>query len=112
MIDNLQQGTTMVVNSMEESQRNSSSSVEKANLADEKMQTIVGALQEVDNENQAVAEATRQQSDVIKSIDEDILQLMELNEQGVSNLQQTQNACDSLQQEFGDLNKLVGQFKV
>nr|WP_241242427.1 methyl-accepting chemotaxis protein [Thalassotalea sp. G2M2-11] len=112
MIDNLQQGTISVVTAMEESQKNSQSSVEKANFADEKMQTIVSALNKVDNENHAVAEATRQQSDVIKSIDEDILQFMELNQQGVSNLQQTESACDSLQQEFSDLNKLVSQFKV
>ncbi len=112
MIENLQQGTISVVNSMEESQRNSQTSVEKANVADETMQIIVGSLKEVDNENHAVAEATKQQSDVIKSIDEDIMQLMELNQQGVSNLQQTQDACDSLQREFSDLNQLVGQFKV
>ncbi len=112
MIENLQQGTISVVTSMEESQKNSEASVEKAHLADEKMQTIIGALQKVDNENHAVADATKQQSHVIKSIDEDILQLMDLNQQGVVNFQQTENACDSLQEEFASLNKLVGQFKV
>ena len=112
MIENLQSGTISVVNAMEQSQKNSDASVEKANLADEKMQAIIGALQEVDNENHAVAEATSQQSDVIKSIDEDILQLMELNEQGVSNLKQTENACDSLQQEFSTLSDIVSKFKV
>jgi len=112
MIENLQQGTTSVVGSMEASQRNSAASVEKANIADEKMHTIVEALQEVDNENHAVASATQQQSDVIKSIDEDIVQLMDINQQGVENLKQTEDACDSLQQEFSSLNNLVGQFKV
>ena len=112
MIENLQQGTISVVDSMEQSQANSGSSVEKANLADEKMQAIVGALQDVDSENHAVAEATRQQSDVIKSIDEDIMQLMDLNQISVENLQQTDQACDSLQDEFSGLNELVGKFKV
>ncbi|MEW6990574.1 methyl-accepting chemotaxis protein [Colwelliaceae bacterium 6441] len=112
MIDNLQQGTVSVVSSMAESQRNSTTSVDKANIADEKMQSIIQSLQDVDNENHAVAEATKQQSDVIKSIDEDILQLMELNQQGVSTLQQTDQACDSLQAEFRSLNALVGKFKV
>jgi methyl-accepting chemotaxis protein len=37
---------------------------------------------------------------------------MELNQQGVQNLQQTQEACNSLQQEFTGLNDLVGKFKV
>jgi methyl-accepting chemotaxis protein len=112
MIDNLESGTNAVVTSMEESQKNSTSSVVKATIADEKMQLIIHMLQQVDDENHAVADATQQQVSVIKSIDEDILQLMDLNQQGVQNLQQTQEACDSLQQEFTGLNDLVGKFKV
>ena len=112
MIDNLQQGTVTVVTSMEQSQRNSTTSVNKANVADQKMKSIIESLHKVDNENHAVADATKQQSHVIQSIDEDIIQLMELNKQGVSNLQQTHQACDSLQDEFSDLTTLVGKFKV
>jgi methyl-accepting chemotaxis protein len=112
MIDNLESGTLAVVTSMEESQKNSTASVEKAIVADEKMQLIIQSLQQVDNENHAVSQATQQQVNVIKSIDEDILQLMDLNQEGVQNLQQTQQACDSLQQEFTGLNELVGKFKV
>ncbi|WDD99424.1 methyl-accepting chemotaxis protein [Thalassomonas actiniarum] len=112
MIENLQNGTGAVVSSMSQSQENSTASVEMAGLADEKMQQIIQSLTQVDIENHAVSDATQQQAAVIKSIDEDILQLMELNQQGVSNLQQTQDACDGLQQEFAGLNTLVGQFKV
>jgi len=112
MIDNLQSGTVAVVSSMVESQKNSAESVDKASVADEKMQLIIGSLTQVDSENQAVSEATKQQVNVIQSIDEDIIQLMELSEQGVQNLQETQQACDGLQQEFKGLNNLVGKFKV
>ncbi|WDE12201.1 methyl-accepting chemotaxis protein [Thalassomonas haliotis] len=112
MIDNLQNGTGAVVASMSQSQENSATSVEMAGLADEKMRQIIQSLAQVDIENHAVSDATQQQAAVIKSIDKDILQLMELNQQGVSNLQQTQDACDGLQQEFAGLNTLVGQFKV
>ncbi|NQZ81652.1 MAG: methyl-accepting chemotaxis protein [Colwellia sp.] len=112
MIDNLQKGTLAVVSSMSESQKNSAESVDKATVADEKMQLIIGSLTQVDSENQAVSEATRQQVNVIESIDEDIIQLMELSEQGVQNLQETQQACDGLQQEFKGLNELVSKFKV
>jgi methyl-accepting chemotaxis protein len=112
MIDNLQSGTVAVVSSMEESQKNSAESVDKATVADEKMQLIIGSLTQVDGENQAVSEATRQQVNVIQSIDDDIIQLMDLSEQGVQNLQETQQACDGLQQEFKGLNELVGKFKV
>jgi len=70
------------------------------------------SLTNVDNENHAVSEATQQQVTVIQSIDEDITSLMDLNEQGVANLQQTQHACDSLQIEFISLNELIDKFKV
>lgn len=112
MIDKLQQGTLSVVSSMEKSQKNSSDSVDKANVADQQMHSIVRSLEQVDNENHAVAEATQQQSDIMVSIDEDITQLMELNQQGVENLQQTDQACDRLKSEFSRLNSLVGKFKV
>ena len=112
MINNLESGTEAVVTSMEQSQKNSASSVEKATIADEKMQLIIQSLQQVDDENHDVSEATQQQVTVIKSIDEDILELMDLNQEGVQNLQQTQQACDSLQHEFTELNTLVSKFKV
>jgi len=112
MIENLQQGTVAVVQSMEKSKLNSGVSVEKANVADQQMHLIHQALTEVDNENHAVADATKQQGVVINSIDEDINGLMELTKLSVENLQLTHKACDGLQQEFADLNRLVGQFKV
>lgn len=112
MVENLESGTAAVVISIDESQKNSNTSVEKASVADEKMKLIIQSLQKVDDENHAVAEATQQQVTVIKSIDEDILELMDLNQQGVQNLQQTQQACDSLQTEFTGLNELVAKFKV
>jgi methyl-accepting chemotaxis protein len=112
MVENLESGTAAVVTSIDESQKNSNTSVEKASIADEKMKLIIQSLQKLDDENHAVAEATQQQVTVIKSIDEDILELMDLNQQGVQNLQQTQQACDSLQTEFTGLNELVAKFKV
>ncbi|NMP30567.1 methyl-accepting chemotaxis protein [Thalassotalea sp. M1531] len=112
MIENLQQGSTSVVSVMDESQKNSESSVELANVAGEKMQQIITELADVDRENHAVADATMQQVSVIQSIDEDIMQLMDLNQQGVTNHQQTQAACDELQAAYDNLNSLVGQFKV
>ena len=112
MIGSLQQGSSVVVDTMAESQTNSASSVALANVAGDKMQQVIGALSDVERENHSVAVATEQQVNVIQSIDEDILQLMNLNEQGVDNLQQTQHACDELQQVFDDLNGLVRKFKV
>ncbi|MFD2165580.1 methyl-accepting chemotaxis protein [Thalassotalea euphylliae] len=112
MIDNLQSGSATVVDSMTESKRTSEASVAMANAAGETMQHIIEALRAVDVENHAVAEATQQQVNVIQSIDEEVMQLMHLNQEGVDNLQQTQAACDDLQVAFDDLNALVSKFRV
>ncbi|QOL26184.1 methyl-accepting chemotaxis protein [Thalassotalea sp. LPB0316] len=112
LIENLQIGTSSVVQTMHESQQNSASSVELANQADIQMKEIINALTQVDNENHAVASATKQQVDMIQSIDQDVHNMMALNDQGVSSLKQTNQACDLLQSEFESLNTLVSKFKV
>jgi len=112
IIENLQQGTNAVVSTMEESQINTGISVDMANVADQQMQKIIESLNDVDHENSSVATATQEQVNMIQTIDADIIELMAMNEKGVDNLHQTEEACDSLQQEFGGLNNIVRQFKV
>ncbi|GLX80788.1 methyl-accepting chemotaxis protein [Thalassotalea eurytherma] len=112
LIENLQVGTSSVVQTMHESQENSASSVDLANQADIEMREIIKSLTQVDDENHAVATATKQQVDMIQSIDHDVNNMMALNDQGVSSLKQTHQACDLLQSEFASLDKLVSQFKV
>lgn len=112
LIENLQNGTANVVKTMQESKNNSHSSVQLANQADQQMQEIITGLTQVDDENHAVAMATKQQVDMIQSIDKDVHEMMTLNDQGVSSLKQTHQACDVLQSEFKSLSKLVSQFKV
>jgi len=112
LIENLQNGTANVVKTMQESKDNSHSSVQLANQADQQMQEIITGLTQVDDENHAVAMATKQQVDMIQSIDKDVHEMMTLNDQGVSSLKQTHQACDVLQSEFKSLSKLVSQFKV
>ena len=74
--------------------------------------TLKAFINEVAAENQSVAAATEQQSQVIQALDEDILQLTSLNQEEDGNLQQSMSSCDQLQHQFERLNTLVSRFRL
>ena len=112
LIENLQQGAKAAVQTMEQSQGSSQSSVAMANNAGEKMQFILSSLSAIDSENVAVAQATKQQEKLINGIEEEMTLVNSLNDNREANLQHTITACDQLQQQFNQLDVLVSQFKV
>lgn len=112
LIANLQQGADGAVQTMQESQTSSQTSVDMANNAGEKMQSIQTSLGDIDSENNAVVRGTRQQESLIGGIDEEMALLGKLDQQRAQCLQQTIDACDQLQRQFDRLDTLVGQFKV
>ena len=112
LITNLQQGADAAVETMRSSHSSSQTSVDMANDAGEKMRAIEQALVDIDNENNAVAQSTRQQEVLIGGIDEEMAQLNNIEQKRADCLQQTIEACDELQQQFARLDALVGQFKV
>lgn len=112
LIENLQKGAQDAVTTMEQSQSSSQSSVKMAHNAGDKMQFILSSLSDIDSENIAVAEATKQQENLIGSIDREMTQVNGLNQKRADSLEHTIAACDQLQHQFDRLNTLVGQFKV
>lgn len=112
MILNLQTGAQSVVTTMEHNKSSCGTCVDSASHAGDQMSEIIVAIDEVVTENQSVATATEQQSKVIQTLDEDILQLTQLNQQETDNLEQTMAACDQLQQQFESLNTLVSRFRL
>lgn len=112
LIANLQRGAHGAVETMLESQESSQTSVVMANNAGEQMSSIQASLGDIDSENNAVVQGTRQQEALIADIDKEMAQLNELDQHRAECLQQTIEACDQLQQQFDRLDTLVGQFKV
>lgn len=112
LIASLKQGADNAVNTMQQSQKSSHTSVEMANHAGQEMASIQSSLADIDNKNNAVVDGTHQQEDLIGNIDNEMNQLNELDHRRADSLQHTIEACDHLQQQFDRLNTLVGQFKV
>ena len=112
MIEELQVGARESVSTMSESQRHSQDSVEIANLAGERLNSVTQRIGEIDGMNQSVATATEEQTAVVESINVDITEINTLNQEGVENLHATLRACSDLEQQASRLKQLVGSFRI
>ena len=112
MIEELQVGARDSVSTMSESQRHSLDSVEIANLAGERLNSVTQRIGEIDGMNQSVATATEEQTSVVESINMDITEINTLNQEGVENLHSTLRACTDLEQQASRLKQLVGSFRI
>ncbi|VVN40921.1 methyl-accepting chemotaxis protein [Pseudomonas fluorescens] len=112
MIEELQVGARESVGTMSDSQRHSQDSVEIANLAGERLNSVTQRIGEIDGMNQSVATATEEQTAVVESINVDITEINTLNQEGVENLQATLRACSDLEQQASRLKQLVGSFRI
>lgn len=112
MIEELQVGARESVSTMGDSQRHSQDSVEIANLAGERLNSVTQRIGEIDGMNQSVATATEEQTAVVESINVDITEINTLNQEGVENLQSTLRACSDLEQQAARLKQLVGSFRI
>ena len=112
MIGSLQTNAQSVVEAMDHSQQNSHTSVQTATDAGEQMQQVSSASAEIDGVNHAVAAATSQQTQVIQSLDEDVLSIRNLSQDGIKVLEGCLQACDQLKGQFDALDKMVNRFSV
>jgi len=112
MIEELQIGARESVSTMSDSQRHSQDSVEIANLAGERLNSVTLRIGEIDGMNQSVATATEEQTAVVESINVDITEINTLNQEGVENLHSTLRACADLEQQAARLKQLVGSFRI
>ena len=112
MIEELQVGARASVDTMSQSQHHSQDSVQIANQAGERLDSVTERIGEIDGMNQSVATATEEQTAVVDSINMDISEINMLNQEGVENLQATLRACADLEQQAGRLKHLVGSFRI
>nr|WP_028635121.1 methyl-accepting chemotaxis protein [Pseudomonas parafulva] len=112
MIEELQVGARESVDTMDQSQRHSTESVQIANQAGERLDSVTVRIGEIDGMNQSVATATEEQTAVVEAINMDINEINMLNQEGVENLQATLRACSDLEQQASRLKHLVGTFRI
>lgn len=112
MIAVLQRDASSAVELMRRSGEDSDQSVNVAKEAGEKMSAVTSTIDAIDGVNLTVASATEEQNSVIKTINDDIRSINGLSQEGADNLEQTLQDCQSLKQQFADLDALVHRFKV
>ena len=112
MIEELQVGASGAVSAMLESQRHSDDNVKAANLAGERLSSVLSGIGEIDEINMSMATATEEQTSVVDNLDRDISHINELNQAMVGNLQSTLQACTELENQSQRLQKMVGTFKI
>lgn len=112
MIEELQVGASGAVIAMLESQRHSDDNVKAANLAGERLSSVLLGIGEIDEINLSMATATEEQTSVVDNLDRDISHINDLNQEMVGNLQSTLRACTELENQSQRLQQMVGSFKI
>ena len=112
MVSLLQSGAEQAVNVMDESIRETESTVAAADQAEGALDSIATAAEHIRDMNHLIASAAEQQSSVAAEINRNVINLVELCESSSSATRQTQEASHELEKLAQELDKRIRQFKV
>lgn len=111
-IESLQKGVENALNSVQASQKNTHSSIEKVESNVTSMKEVTGYVDEVDEMNAHIATAAEEQNQVTEEINRNVLLIKDLSEnilELASNITDSSNDVDNVSV---DILKQVDQFKV
>jgi methyl-accepting chemotaxis protein len=112
MIERLQGGARKAVAAMEHSQERTQTSAEKAASATDSLNAIVGAVATITEMNAQIASAAEEQSTVAEEINRSVTKIRTVAGQTADNAQLTAEAGGELADLAGQLQRLVGRFRV
>ena len=112
MIDRLQGNSEAAVKVIDSSSQATRQTVETARQAGESLEHIATALRNLTSLNASIASATLQQSNVVEDINHNVTQAATLAHENVQAADQSSEASQHLEQLAGQLNRLLGQFRV
>lgn len=111
-IEKLQQGVAGVVAVMDESRETTNTTVEKAQLANETLESIRHSIQEITDMNLQIASAAEEQSHVAEEMNRNTSNIRDLSHQVAENAQQANEITKFQVEQVGDQDKLLNQFIV
>ncbi|WP_299262390.1 methyl-accepting chemotaxis protein [uncultured Psychrosphaera sp.] len=111
-VDQLQQSAASAVSAMKSSLVDTRASVEQATQSGDQMVNVSKVINDIDEVNHIVANATTEQNSVTQSIDNDVHHIRDIATKGQQNLSDALNECTNLKAQFYELEKLVLTFKV
>ena len=112
MIEHLQQGTRSAVAVMEQGREKSEQSVEHVVQAGERLGTITGSIESINDMNRQIATAAEEQSQVAEEMSHSITDISHVSEETSQGAQLTADASQQLAALSMQLQTLVGRFKV
>ncbi|HSC82788.1 MAG TPA: methyl-accepting chemotaxis protein [Pseudomonas sp.] len=112
MIERLQGNSEAAVKVINASSQATQQTVEQARQAGESLSQIAGALRNITGLNASIASATLQQSHVVDDINQNVTQAASLAQENAMAADQSSAASQHLGQLAGQLNRLLGQFRV
>ncbi|EJE4204160.1 TPA: methyl-accepting chemotaxis protein [Vibrio parahaemolyticus] len=112
MIEQLQAGSNSVSVAMYESKATAEEAVNKAQLADNALQKIRGAIQHISDMNMQIASAAEEQSLVAEEINHNTLKIKDLSAQVSDSAQEANISMQTQKNKVHDQNDILGKFIV
>nr|WP_175653397.1 methyl-accepting chemotaxis protein [Pseudomonas sp. Marseille-P9899] len=112
MIGSIQGGTEQAVSSMRNSTERAESTLSIARGAGMALETITGAVAQINERNLVIASAAEEQAQVAREVDRNLVNINDLSVQSATGAHQTSAASAELSRLAVDLNNLVGRFRI
>jgi len=112
MIGSIQGGTEQAVDSMRNSTERAESTLNIAKGAGMALETINGAIVQINERNLVIASAAEEQAQVAREVDRNLVNIRDLSVQTAAGSAQTTVASGELARLAVDLNAMVARFKV
>ncbi len=112
MIERLHGNSEAAVNVIDASSLAARQTVEQAHQTAESLRQVLGALRNVTELNASIASATLEQSHVVEDINQNVTRAASLANESARAADRSNEASQELGQLAGQLNRLLGQFRV
>ena len=112
MIEKLQSGSRQAVDTMNKSRDQARAAVEQAAVAGDSLNTIANAVARIDDMSTQIASAAEEQGAVAEEVNRNIVRISDMASRSAEGARQTADASRDLAHLAGELEGLVGHFKV
>jgi methyl-accepting chemotaxis protein len=111
MIETLQSGTKEAGEAMQSGRDAAAACTEQASEAEQSLQSIIQAVQQINEQNTQIASAAEEQTAVATDIDRNVSSIAQIAHQSASNAQETAATCNAIGRMIQELESTLSHFK-
>ena len=112
MVAGIQNGTGQAVQSMQQSNQRTQSTLEMARAAGVALEQITQSINQINERNLVIASASEEQAQVSREVDRNLINIRDLATQSASGAKQTSDATHELSRLAVGLNAMVARFVI